>query len=103
MKSWLEWSIRLFFLWVCKYQNQRLRRIGEGNGKSFKDVPKTKKKKQTWRDWVSILSFYYHLLAAESVWKNSWEVTCTRFGPKLYNFFLMICSLRIFLKCSMKE
>ena len=31
---------------VCKYLNQRVRRIGEQNGKSFKGVSKTKKKKQ---------------------------------------------------------
>ena len=30
---------------VCKYLNQRIRRIGENNGKSFKVVSKTKKKK----------------------------------------------------------
>ena len=30
---------------VCKYLNQRVRRIGEKNGKSFKGVSKTKKKK----------------------------------------------------------
>ena len=30
---------------VFKYQNQRIRRIGEKNGKSFKLVSKAKKKK----------------------------------------------------------
>ena len=30
---------------VCKYLNQRLRRIGERNGKLFKGVLKTKRKK----------------------------------------------------------
>ena len=30
---------------VFKYQNQRIRRIGEKNGKSFKVVSKAKKKK----------------------------------------------------------
>ena len=30
---------------VCKYLNQRIRRIGEKNEKSFKVVSKTKKKK----------------------------------------------------------
>ena len=29
---------------VCKYPNQRVRSIGEWNGKSFKDVSKIKKK-----------------------------------------------------------
>ena len=30
---------------ICKYLNQRVRRIGEQNGKSFKGVSKTKRKK----------------------------------------------------------
>ena len=30
---------------VCKYLNQRVRLIGEQNGKSVKGVPKTKTKK----------------------------------------------------------
>ena len=62
---------------VFKYQNQRIRRIGEKNGKSFKVVSKAKKKKKkknkkkkkkkkknTWRvSWFSLrLSFYYLLL-----------------------------------------
>ena len=34
---------------VCKYLNQRVRRIGEYNGKSFKGVSKTKKKKKHMR------------------------------------------------------
>ena len=32
---------------VCKYLNQRVRRIGEWNEESFKCVSKTKKKKKT--------------------------------------------------------
>ena len=32
---------------VCKYLNQRVRRIGEQDRKSFKIVSKTKKKKKT--------------------------------------------------------
>ena len=31
---------------VCKYLNQRVRRIGKQNEKSFKGVSKTKKKKK---------------------------------------------------------
>ena len=58
-------KIQLLFICVCKYLNQRVRRIGEKNGKSFKGVLKTKKKKNTWRDWVSELdsrlSFSYCL------------------------------------------
>ena len=34
-----------FFMRVCKYVNQKVRRIGEQNGKSFKGISKTKKKK----------------------------------------------------------
>ena len=39
-----------FFMRVCKYVNQKVRRIGEQNGKSFKGISKTKKKKKTRRD-----------------------------------------------------
>ena len=35
---------------VCKYLNQRVRRISEKNRKSFKGVSKTKKKKKTHED-----------------------------------------------------
>ena len=31
----------------CKYLNQRVRKIGEYTGKSFKSVSKSKKKKKT--------------------------------------------------------
>ena len=34
---------------VCKYLNQRVRRIGEWNGKSFKGFSKTKKEKKNKR------------------------------------------------------
>ena len=32
---------------MSKYLNQRVKRIGEQNGKSFKGFPKTKRKKHT--------------------------------------------------------
>ena len=32
---------------VCKYLNQIVTRVGQNNGKSFKGVSKTKKKKKT--------------------------------------------------------
>ena len=47
-----SWNFRVYaymqvpFMHVCKYLNQRVKRIGEQNGKSFKGVSKTKKKKQ---------------------------------------------------------
>ena len=34
-------------MYVCKYLNQRVRKIGEYNEKSLKDFPKTKKTKKT--------------------------------------------------------
>ena len=40
-------TLQLSFLCVCKYLNQRVRRIGESNGKYFKGVSKAKKKKTT--------------------------------------------------------
>ena len=49
---------------VCKYLNQRVRRTGEHNGKSFKGVSKTKKKKNTRREKTQ-LSFYYRLPVVE--------------------------------------
>ena len=51
-KSWLERYIQLSFMHVCKYLNQKARRIDELNGKSFNNVSKTKKKK-TWGYGVS--------------------------------------------------
>ena len=50
-KSWLESYKQLSFVCICKYLNQKVRRIGKWNGKSFKGVSKTKKKK------TKILSF----------------------------------------------
>ena len=38
--------MQLSLMCVCKYLNQRVRRIGEQNGKSFMDVSKAKKKKK---------------------------------------------------------
>ena len=44
-KSWLERYMQLSFMYVWKYLNQRVRKIGEQNGKSFKN----KNEKTTWR------------------------------------------------------
>ena len=38
---------------VFKYLNQRIRRIGEKNGKSFKVVSKTKKKKKHMKSFMT--------------------------------------------------
>ena len=38
---------------VFKYQNQRIRRIGEKNGKSFKVVSKAKKKKKYMKSFMT--------------------------------------------------
>ena len=35
---------------ICKYLNQRVRRIGEQNGKSFEGFSKTKQKKRAHKD-----------------------------------------------------
>ena len=40
---------------VCKYLNQRVRRIGEKSGESFEGFFKKNKKTLIWRDWVSWL------------------------------------------------
>ena len=45
-KGRLERYIELSFMCVCQYLNQRVRRIGEQNGKFSKGVFKTKKKKK---------------------------------------------------------
>ena len=42
---------QLSFMDICKYRNQRVR--GEKNGRSFKSVSKTKKRKNTWSYWDS--------------------------------------------------
>ena len=58
----LERYIQLSFMRVCKYLNQRVRRIG-----CFKNKIE---KKNIWRDWASQrnsrLSFYYHLHIEET-------------------------------------
>ena len=38
--------MQVSFMLVCKFLNQRVRRMGEQNGKTFKGVSKTKKKKK---------------------------------------------------------
>ena len=45
-KSGLGRYIQLSVMCVCKYPNQRVKIIGEKNGKFFKGVSKTKKKKK---------------------------------------------------------
>ena len=70
-----SWNFRVYaymqvpFMHVCKYLNQRVKRIGEQNGKSFKGVSKTKKKKQHIKRLSFItqfkLSFYYCLPVVE--------------------------------------
>ena len=42
-KIWLEIYTQLSFMRVCKYLNQRVRRIGESNRKSFKGFSKKTK------------------------------------------------------------
>ena len=39
--------MQVSFTRVCKYLNQKVRRIDEYNGKSFKAVSETKKEKKT--------------------------------------------------------
>ena len=39
--------MQVSFTRVCKYLNQKVRRIDEYNGKSFKGVSETKKEKKT--------------------------------------------------------
>ena len=65
-KSWQERYIQLAFMRVCRYLRQRVRKIGEYSGRSFKGFSE---KKYSLRDWNSqlnsILGFYYCLLVAE--------------------------------------
>ena len=56
-KSGLERYIKLSFMHVCKYLNQRIRGIREQNGKSFKGVSKTRKKKKHLKRLRSITQF----------------------------------------------
>ena len=52
-KFWIkvDEDTQLSFMDICKYRNQRVR--GEKNGRSFKSVSKTKKRKNTWSYWDS--------------------------------------------------
>ena len=67
---------------VCKYLIQRVRRISEKNGKSFKGVSKTNKKKYMKR--VSFITQFkieffttvYRLM--KSAWKNAWPGSRTQ-------------------------
>ena len=47
---------------VCKYLNQRVKRIGKYNGKSFKGVSKTKKKKKHMKRLSFITQFKIEFL-----------------------------------------
>ena len=58
--------MQLTFMCVFKYLDQRVIRIGEQNGLSFKGVSKTKKKKKLEEIEYSKLSFYYCLLVVEN-------------------------------------
>ena len=51
-KTWLERYTQLFFMRVCIYLKQSVRKIGEQNGKYFKGISKIKKKKNIWIERV---------------------------------------------------
>ena len=51
---------------MCEYLDQKVRTIGEQNGKSFKVVSKTKKKKEIDEEIESGLSFYYPFPVVEN-------------------------------------
>ena len=62
---------------VCKYLNQRVKRIGEQNEKSLKGFPKTKKKKKTheeteFRNPVQDQVFTTVYRLQKSAWKYAW-------------------------------
>ena len=54
--------IQVFLMRVCKYINQTVRRIAEQNGKSFKGVSKTKKKKKHMKRLSFITQFKIEFL-----------------------------------------
>ena len=61
-KNWLERYMQLSFMHLCKYLNQRLRRIGEYNGKPFKGVSKTNRKKKQIKKLYFITQFKIEFL-----------------------------------------
>ena len=54
--------IQVSFKRVCKYLNQRVRRIGKQYGKSFKGVSKTKTKKKHMKRLSFIIQFKIEFL-----------------------------------------
>ena len=63
----------------CKYLNQRVRRIQEKNGKSFKGVSKTKKKKEI--EFHNSIHFWNLFL---SCWKNIRDL-------KTFKLYIVVC------------
>ena len=68
---------------VCKYLNQRVRRIGEKNGKLLNGASKTKqnKKKKTheeidFHNSIQALTSVYRM--QKSAWKSAWPVSWTQ-------------------------
>ena len=79
---------------VFKYLNQRVRRIGEPNGKSFKGISKTNKKKHTWRDLSFITQFNIEFLLPLTVAEKCLE-KCLKLFNLCLLIFLLIKSLKI--------
>ena len=70
---------------VCKYLNQKVRRTGEWNGKSFKGFTKTKKKKKYMKRLSLITQFKIEFLlpfiGCRKVLGKMPEVTCFQKVP----------------------
>ena len=70
-KIWVKRYIQLSFTHVCKYLNQRVTRISEKNGKSFKGVSKTKNKKKTHMKRLSFITqFKIEFLLLLTGWRK---------------------------------
>ena len=69
--------VQVFLMRVCKYINQTVRRIAEQNGKSFKGVSKTKKKKKHMKRLSFITQFKIEFLLPFTGWqKSAWKNAC---------------------------
>ena len=97
-KSWLERYIQFSFTCLCKYLNQRVRRIGDSNGKSFLGVSKTKKKKKThgeieFHNSIQDRVFITIYQLKKNAWKNAFLNTHGCFQTRV-EFIAFACNAK---------
>ena len=81
----VSWGVlKKKFICVCKYLNQRVRRIGEQNEK------KKKNDEIEFHNSIQILVFYYFLLVA---WKSVWLVSINKYQRKVFAVYQNLCMM----------